>query len=120
MIAMHLQDLLETAGYEVNLVCSGEDALAVLNGPGLLPASLVTDVNLGDGPDGWEVARRARELQSHVQVVYMTGGAAQDYCSRGVPQSIMIEKPFADAQLVTAVSSQLNASSTPAPVADAI
>ena len=113
LISMHLQSLLETAGYNVSLACCGEDALAHLNGPEPQPASLVTDVNLGRGPDGWDIARRARELHSQVQVVYMTGGAALEYCSRGVPQSIMIEKPFADAQLVTAISSQLNALSIP-------
>jgi hypothetical protein len=38
----------------------------------------------------------------------MTGAAAGDWASRGVPNSILLEKPFAPAQLVTAVSQLLN------------
>jgi hypothetical protein len=38
----------------------------------------------------------------------MSGASAADWPSKGVPNSIMLEKPFAPAQLVTAVSSLLN------------
>ena len=43
--------------------------------------------------------------------VYMTGAAADDWASEGVPNSILLKKPFAPAQLVTAVSQLLNAGS---------
>lgn len=108
LIAIHLQSVLEDAGFEVLVASSGKEALAILNGSEPQPSGIVTDINLGEGPDGWDVARRARELSSLTQVVYMSGAASMDYCSRGVPLSLMIEKPFADAQLVTAISGQLN------------
>lgn len=38
----------------------------------------------------------------------MTGAAANDWGSQGVPNSILLQKPFAPAQLVTAVSKLLN------------
>jgi hypothetical protein len=38
----------------------------------------------------------------------MSGAAADQWPSRGVPNSILLEKPFAPAQLVTAVSNLLN------------
>lgn len=38
-------------------------------------------------------------------VVYMTGDSAADWASEGVPSSVMVQKPFAMAQLITAVSS---------------
>ena len=38
----------------------------------------------------------------------MTGGHAEAWKSQGVPNSILIEKPFALAQLITAVSQLLN------------
>ena len=41
-------------------------------------------------------------------VVYMSGARAVDWPSKGVPNSIMLAKPFAPAQLVTAVSQLLN------------
>lgn len=46
-------------------------------------------------------------------VVYMSGDSAEDWSSKGVPNSIMLSKPFAPAQLVTAISNLLN-SGTPA------
>jgi len=38
----------------------------------------------------------------------MSGAAADQWPSRGVPNSILLEKPFAPAQLVTAISNLLN------------
>jgi DNA-binding response OmpR family regulator len=73
----------------------------------------VTDINLGSGKlDGWNVARRAREIDPEFPVVYMTGDSADEWASKGVPNSILITKPFAPAQLVTAISQLLN-SGTP-------
>jgi hypothetical protein len=37
------------------------------------------------------------------------GSSAEDWASKGVPYSIMLAKPFAPAQLVTAVAQLLNA-----------
>jgi CheY-like chemotaxis protein len=71
---------------------------------------LVTDINLGSSNiDGWAVARHAREIDPSFPVVYMSGNDAADWASMGVPNSIMLEKPFAPAQLVTAVSQLINA-----------
>jgi hypothetical protein len=44
-------------------------------------------------------------------VVCTTGAAADQWPSQGVPSSILLQKPFAPAQLVTAVSQLLNAGS---------
>ena len=45
-------------------------------------------------------------------VVYMSGESAEDWTSQGVPNSIVLAKPFALAQLVTAVSQLLNSAPT--------
>ena len=60
----------------------------------------------------WDVAQHAREIDPHFPVVYMSGKDTEDWAPRGVPNSIMLEKPFAPAQLVTAVANLLN-SGTP-------
>jgi hypothetical protein len=39
----------------------------------------------------------------------MTGAASDKWASHGVPNSVLLEKPFAPAQLVTAPSNLLNA-----------
>jgi CheY-like chemotaxis protein len=70
--------------------------------------ALVTDINLDGKMDGWEVAQHAREIEPEFPVVYMSGAAAADWTSKGVPNSIMLAKPFAPAQLLTAVSNLLN------------
>jgi DNA-binding response OmpR family regulator len=59
--------------------------------------------------NGWQVAKAAREIDPTFPFVYMTGAAAGDWPSHGLPNSILLEKPFAPAQLVTAVSQLLNA-----------
>jgi len=70
--------------------------------------ALVTDINLRGTMGGWEVAKQAREIDPNFPVVYMTGARADEYGSHGVPNSILLTKPFAPAQLVTAVSQLLN------------
>lgn len=75
--------------------------------------ALVTDIHLKGTMDGWRVAKAAREIDPHFSVVYMTGAAAGLWASHGVPNSILPEKPFAPAQLVTAVSQLMNAASPP-------
>ena len=60
---------------------------------------------------GWEVARLVRQIDPAFPVVYMTGAAADEWASEGVPNSILLNKPFAPAQLVTAVSQLLNTGS---------
>jgi len=71
-------------------------------------SALVTDVNLNGPMKGWEIARL---INPAFPVVYMTGAAADDWASEGVPNSVLLKKPFAPAQLVTAVSQLLNAGS---------
>ena len=75
--------------------------------------ALVTDINLRGTMDGWEVARQAREINPAFPIVYMTGAAADQWASHGVPNSILLTKPFAPAQLVTAISQLLNSAQPP-------
>jgi len=63
--------------------------------------------------NGWEVARQIREIEPEFPVVYMTGASGDKWASQGVPNSILLQKPFAPAQLVTAVSQLLNAGTPP-------
>ena len=67
-------------------------------------SGLVTDIRLPGGPDGWEIARRARELRSDLPIVYTTADSAADWPARGVPNSVVVQKPYAGAQLLTAIS----------------
>jgi CheY-like chemotaxis protein len=70
--------------------------------------AIATDINLKGSMNGWEVARQARQSDPGLAVVYMTGAAADEWPSEGGPDSVLLQKPFAPAQLVTAVSQLLN------------
>ena len=103
------------AGFEPAIAASGEEAVTLLKGMKNAYRALVADIGLRGKIDGWEVARQAREIDPEFPVLYMSGAAAADWASKGVPNSIMLEKPFAPAQLVTAVSNLLNSGSPTTP-----
>jgi DNA-binding response OmpR family regulator len=103
-----VEDALNDGGFESAIAGSGEEAVTLLRGNRHHYRALVTDVNLLGTMDGWEVAKQAREIDPTFPIVYMTGAAADQWASHGVPNSILLTKPFAPAQLVTAVSQLLN------------
>jgi CheY-like chemotaxis protein len=104
-----VEEALADGGFEPAIAASGEEAVTLLKGIKGKYRALVTDIQLRGVMDGWEAARRAREIDPEFPIVYMTGGNAADWPSHGVPNSILLTKPFAPAQLVTAVSQLLNA-----------
>ena len=116
LIQSVVEEALKEGGFEIAITSSGENAVKLLDASDGKYRALVTDVNLGrDKMDGWEAPQRAREIDPAFPVVYMSGNSSDDWGSKGVPNSIMLEKPFAPAQLVTAVSQLLNASPPTAP-----
>ena len=104
-----IEDALTEGGFEPAIAASGEEAVTLLKSGLIKYRALVTDVVLKGRMDGWEVARQSREIDPAFPIVYITGAAVRRWPSRGVPNSILLEKPFAPAQLVTAVSQLLNA-----------
>jgi two-component system cell cycle response regulator CpdR len=94
---------LEEAGYGVVVVESGDDALEALDGNANPFCAIVTDVNLGAGADGWEVGKRARDLDDDIPVIYVSGGSAHEWNSKGVPNSVLVRKPFTSSQLIAAI-----------------
>lgn len=103
-----VEDAFVEGGFEPAIAPSGEEAVTLLKGMTGKYRALVTDIRLRGKMDGWEVARQAREIDPEFPVVYMSGARAAEWPARGVPNSILLEKPFAPAQLVTAVSNLLN------------
>lgn len=109
LILSIVDEALTDGGFEVVVASSGQNALELLDASDGKYRALVTDINLGpDKVEGWDVARHAREIDPNFPVVYMSGRDAAEWASKGVPHSIMLTKPFAPAQLVTAVSQLLN------------
>jgi CheY-like chemotaxis protein len=107
-----LQNALEDGGFLVTAADTGERAVLLLERAGANFRAVVTDINLTPGKlTGWEVAKRARAAHPEVAIVYATGAHGERWASEGVPNSLLLTKPFAPAQVVTAVSQLLNAGS---------
>lgn len=107
LICSFVEGALSGGGFEAFSVNSGEAALSTFRDGREGCRELLTDVNLGDGMSGWELARQIREIAPGFPVVYMTSASAPDWRSQGADGSLLIEKPFAPAQLTAAVSQLL-------------
>jgi DNA-binding response OmpR family regulator len=113
LLATEVEQALTEAGFAVEITSSGEEALALLTKGDKRYSALVTDVTLAGRANGWEVARRMREKDASFPIVYVTAHD-REWPSQGVPNSIVVPKPFAPAQIVTAVSNLLNSATPPA------
>lgn len=112
LVLLVAQDALEAGGYTVLPVQLSCEALNVLDSRIAELSGLVTDIRLPGGPDGWELARRAREQRSDLPIVYTTADSAADWPVKGVPNSVVVQKPFAGAQLLTAISTLMTTADT--------
>ena len=108
LIRLELEGALHEGGYATESESSGEAAIGKLEANSPVRA-LVTDINLIGERTGWDVARRARELFPDLPVIYVTSAASEEWSSQGVPKSILIQKPFAPSQIITAIAQLLNA-----------
>ena len=105
-----VEEALKDGGFAGLITTSGEEAKNLLNEGISKYCALITDIRLSGDIDGWKVGRCARELNQDIPVIYMTGDSAEKWASSGVPHSIILNKPFAPAQVVTAVAQLLNTS----------
>lgn len=109
LIAEALKAALDEAGFSSLSTTDADEAMAMLEKNRARDlAGLVTDINLGGERNGWDIASRAREMNPALPVVYMSGDRAGDWTAHGVPYSVILEKPFAIAQVVVAISGLLN------------
>ena len=103
-----VEEALHEGGFRVAIVGSAEEAVTLLEGGQAAYRALVIDINLRGSMNGWEAARKARNREPDFPIVYMTAGSGDEWPSQGVPNSILLQKPFAFAQLLTALSQLLN------------
>ena len=109
LLCLALEAELGEAGYQVHIETTGDRGWAALEQRQDLHA-LVTNIRLSEGPDGWALARRARELYPNIAVVYVSGDSAADHAAEGVTESTMLPKPFQAEQLLKAIASAVDAS----------
>jgi CheY-like chemotaxis protein len=75
--------VLSETGFTVSSHLSGRAAMAALESADRPIRVLITDIELRGDPDGWEVARHARELFPHLPIIYVSGGSAHEWTSTG-------------------------------------
>ena len=112
LVMLVAQDALEAGGFVVVPAQLSSEALTILDSRSADLAGLVIDIRLRGDSNGWDIARRARELRVDLPVVYTTGGSAADWPAQGVPNSVVVQKPYAGAQLLTAISTLITAADT--------
>lgn len=97
-----IEDALERRGLEVRTAATDRDAFRILEAEAGYLKLLIADINLGEGVTGFDIARRARQLNDGLKVVYITGHAA--HLDRfGVPDAVMFPKPFYPEELADRV-----------------
>lgn len=90
--------MLEDDGFRVVEAGTAEDALTMVQG-GLDAPVMVTDVDLGAGRNGMELADQMRKLRPDIGVVFITG-RPQSLASRPLgPRELVLPKPFEGAEL---------------------
>jgi CheY-like chemotaxis protein len=112
LVLLVAQDALEAGGFTVIPSQLASEALSLLDERGTELSGLVTDIRLPGGANGWEIARHARELRADMPVVYTTADSADEWPAQGVPKSVVVQKPYAGAQLLTAISSLITKADT--------
>jgi CheY-like chemotaxis protein len=92
--------MLRLAGYDADAAAEAEGALARLaRDPA--PQVLFTDIALGAGLNGYELARRAVALRPGLRVLYTTGYAGK--AQEPLPGSRTLVKPYRAQQMLHAI-----------------
>jgi len=97
--SMVMSDILNKNGYATYTVHSGGEAVDIASRENF--DLVLTDINLGDGDDGIEVARRILEIQSPA-IVFLTAYSDEETVSRAKelkPQGYIV-KPFSEENIV--------------------
>jgi CheY-like chemotaxis protein len=101
LVLMLLATTFEDEGFAVEEAADGAAALAALNRPGAPFDALVTDIDLGQGPDGRMVAQAARRMAPELPVLFVT---AERLAQPDLPPPAqVVPKPFTAEQLVRAL-----------------
>ena len=92
-----IAESLSEQGFAVDSVTNAADALSQITRAPI--DVLLTDINLPGGMDGAALARRARELQPGLAVIYASARAASLKQEARVTGSVVLPKPYEPAVL---------------------
>jgi CheY-like chemotaxis protein len=112
LIGEWIAQALSDQGFAVKKVCNATDALCHI---AFQPVDvLLTDINLPGAMDGTTLARRARELQPDLPIIYASARAALLKQEMRVPGSVVLAKPYEPAVLGRLLTAAMHSSPAPA------
>ena len=94
-----LADYMREAGFVVMEAASAEHAMAICK-DGMAVHILITDIQLNDSANGWDVAEAFRVLSTNIKVIY-TSADSHDRMRR-VSNSLHFNKPYRPTEVVNA------------------
>jgi CheY-like chemotaxis protein len=114
LISEWVAQSLSEQGFSVQAVSNAADALRALSSD---PVDvLFTDINLPGEMDGAALARRAREMQPHLPVVYASARANMLNPADRVPGSSFVPKPYEPTFVGRLLAAALKAAEAGVPV----
>ena len=104
LVRFLIRDALESAGFDVGDASDADGALARFDTDRAFCRVLVTDLDLGPGPDGLALAAEARGRHPALRVLYVTGTPERvAACRTAGSAERVLGKPFLCAELVATV-----------------
>ena len=113
LIGEWIAQSLSEQGFFVEKVSNAADALDHIASAAV--DILLTDINLPGGMDGTALARRARELQPDLPVIYASARATLLKQEARVPGSLVLPKPYEPAVLGTLLAAAVRATTAAVP-----
>lgn len=110
-LASNLREVLETAGYETVVARDGVEAFSILNGVGILPDLILSELTL-DVMGGCRLLTlvRAQQRWSSVRFIFLTNTGSVP--CRGTGLDDYIVKPFSVEELLSVIQRNLAGSLT--------
>jgi DNA-binding response OmpR family regulator len=95
-------EALTEAGFHVTVAMDDKAACQTLAREARSFAAMITDINLGAGVTGFDIARLARQLNRGIKVVYISGQGPH-LGQFSVSGALMVDKPFQPQELAAQV-----------------
>jgi len=93
LVRMTVALMLEDDGFQVVEASTAEEAQRLMQG-GLNAMVMVTDVDLGAGPSGMELADELRSQRPDLAIIFITGRLASLAGRELKPREAILPKPF--------------------------
>ncbi len=98
LIRLMLSEALADEGYNVAEASSADEALSILTADPTRVDLVLTDIQLGAAMDGYELARRCREMVPDLRVIYITG-RPETTAERMTDRDRFVAKPYLPSEI---------------------